>query len=146
MAKDENGDIFRVDHAVKQFFEKKMKDPAVSATLRDELDRILGQLDNFTEKDFAQVITKYEVLSPSDKRFVSAPEPFNLMFATPIGPTGNLKGFALRIYHAIILLISFQLSSSGDCSGHIRQFSKVAGIQQSTNAVCCGSDWSCLPE
>ena len=41
-----------------------------------------------------QVIEQYKMKSPITNNNLSEPVAFNLMFATSIGPTGQLKGYA----------------------------------------------------
>lgn len=51
------------------------------------------QLDNYTGKEFGDVIRKYDIRSPENNNPVTEPQIFNLMFETPIGPTGYIKGY-----------------------------------------------------
>jgi glycyl-tRNA synthetase len=43
-------------------------------------------------KDMQRLIEKYQIRSPNTKNELSEPMAFNLMFATSIGPTGQMKG------------------------------------------------------
>jgi len=43
-------------------------------------------------KDMQKLIEQYQIRSPNTKNELSEPMPFNLMFSTSIGPTGQTKG------------------------------------------------------
>ena len=45
--------------------------------------------------EFQNVIEQYKIKSPVTNNDISEPVSFNLMFATSIGPTGQLKGLAI---------------------------------------------------
>jgi glycyl-tRNA synthetase len=43
-------------------------------------------------QDMQRLIERFQIRSPNTKNELSEPMAFNLMFATPIGPTGQIKG------------------------------------------------------
>ena len=44
------------------------------------------QVEEYTQEQLGEMITKYNVVSPVNKNEVTPPQPFNLMFGTAIGP------------------------------------------------------------
>ena len=59
---------------------------------------LLLQIDNFGGPELAEIITKWNIKSPESGNDLTAPQEFNLMFDSSIGPTGHLKGYAFRLY------------------------------------------------
>lgn len=120
MVKDTaTGDIFRADHLIKAVLKERLEDDeiarreaktgfkhdaghkkgahkkhvALDDATRHEYERTLDQLDNYTGKEFGDVIRKYDIRSPENNNPVTEPQIFNLMFETAIGPTGYIKGY-----------------------------------------------------
>lgn len=117
------GDVLRADHLVKGVLEarlrgdkeargeiqgpvvedpkKRKKKGAVEAQkavkLEDsavkEYEYILAKLDDYTGPELGDLLTKHTITNPDTSNPVSAPIPFNLMFASSIGPTGQHPGF-----------------------------------------------------
>lgn len=113
MVKDvKTGECFRADHLIEgnksllkmsienfllSFFfsahlEKLLKAKDISKEKKEEIERLLPHIDNMKSADMHQVIQKYQMKSPITNNELSEPVAFNLMFATSIGPTGQLKG------------------------------------------------------
>ncbi|KAJ1921744.1 Glycine--tRNA ligase 1, mitochondrial [Mycoemilia scoparia] len=69
--------------------EAKRLDDSVVA----EYKNILAQIDNFDCDALAEIIKKYEITNPETGNPVSTPAPFNLMFESSIGPSGQLKSY-----------------------------------------------------
>lgn len=44
------------------------------------------QAEEYSQEQLGEMIVKYNVVSPVNKNEVTAPQPFNLMFGTSIGP------------------------------------------------------------
>ena len=65
------------------------------------------QLDGYSRDEMEACIRKYDMKSPSTGNDVGEPIPFNLMFPTSIGPTGQLKGF-LRPETAQGMFVNFK--------------------------------------
>lgn len=76
----------RSDH-----LEKLLEDKSLDPAKRKEIETDYARADEFSQEELTEVMKKYNVLSPEGKP-ISAPFPFNLMFSTPIGPAGDLKG------------------------------------------------------
>uniref|UniRef100_A0A1I7XZL0 Glycine--tRNA ligase n=1 Tax=Steinernema glaseri TaxID=37863 RepID=A0A1I7XZL0_9BILA len=94
MVKDvEKGDCHRADHLIKDFCEKQLQDAKTSEETRAGLTDVLAKLEGFDNKDMWAVIQKYNIKSPTTGNDLSEPVAFNMMFATQIGPTGDMKAF-----------------------------------------------------
>ncbi|KAI0075606.1 glycyl-tRNA synthetase [Panus rudis PR-1116 ss-1] len=122
MVKDlKTGDVLRADHLVKNVLEarlagdkearglaaqaqddekdKKKKKKAKSKAVKledsvvEEYEKILAQLDNFSGPELGELCRKYKITNPDTDNEVSEPQPFNLMFASSIGPTGQHPGY-----------------------------------------------------
>jgi len=76
---------------------KKKKSKVVAVELKPEekaaYEDILAKIDNFGGPELAEIITKWNIKSPESGNDLTAPQEFNLMFDSSIGPTGHLKGY-----------------------------------------------------
>lgn len=70
-----------------------MKDKKTTAEMKDEMNTVLALLDNYDQAGLAEVLKKYNVTSPLTNNDITEPVEFNLMFATQIGPAGNMPGY-----------------------------------------------------
>lgn len=70
---------------------EKRKGP-LTASKRREMQTDLAGLDEFSGPELGAKIKAYGIKSPESGNELSDPFPFNLMFATQIGPTGTLQG------------------------------------------------------
>ncbi|CAI4219546.1 unnamed protein product [Parascedosporium putredinis] len=106
MCKDpKNGEIMRADHFVEEEPEaegdkkkkKKSKGKAEVVKLDDavvqQYEEILAQIDNYNGEQLGELIVKHDLKNPATGVQPSPPIPFNLMFQTAIGPSGNLQGY-----------------------------------------------------
>lgn len=57
------------------------------------LTSLTSQVDNYKEKELTELFRKYEVKAPVTGNPVTDPVYFNLMFATSIGPGGQISGY-----------------------------------------------------
>jgi len=64
------------------------------------------KIDDYDEVELGQVMKKYAVKSPLGND-ISEPKPFNLMFGTQIGPTGQMQGY-LRPETAQGMFVNFK--------------------------------------
>eukprot|EP00898_Chlorokybus_atmophyticus_P006191 jgi/Chlat1/6573/Chrsp45S05938 len=88
-----NHNCFRADHLLKDVVEKLLAEPGLSAEKKDEYGLDLARVDEFTAEELGTRLKKYGVKAPDTKNDLTEPFPFNLMFATSIGPTGQFRGF-----------------------------------------------------
>jgi glycyl-tRNA synthetase len=95
MVKDEvTGDCHRADHLLKNFLNDILaKDAKITAQKKREILTDLASLDEFTGPELGAKIKAYNIKAPDTGNELSEPYPFNLMFATTIGPTGLVPGY-----------------------------------------------------
>ena len=77
------GVVFRVDHLIKQVFQERLE----SKEFKEKhalYTSLLNQLDNFTNKEFDDIMTTHDIKSPSGHQ-LSHCIAFNLMFGTCLG-------------------------------------------------------------
>ena len=86
-------DCFRADHLVEENLERIMADPMLTPERRRELEDMLARLEEFTPEEMGAAIVSLGLKAPETKNDLSAPYPFNLMFPTQIGPSGQQRGF-----------------------------------------------------
>eukprot|EP00923_Selenidium_pygospionis_P044538 GHVN01076973.1.p1 GENE.GHVN01076973.1~~GHVN01076973.1.p1 ORF type:complete len:589 (-),score=58.07 GHVN01076973.1:20-1786(-) len=83
----ETNEIFRADHHLKQWVEKKLLQG------EDKKYRsILSEIDNLTGEDLEIFFDENEILSPNGNK-LTPPAPINMMFETKIGPLNGEKAF-----------------------------------------------------
>lgn len=108
MVKDvKTGDCYRLDHLIKGHLEKVVSAKDCSLEKRQEIERILSQLEGFTQDEFTKVLRKFEMKAPATGNELTDPVEFNLMFSTSIGPTGLIKSF-LRPETAQGIFVNFK--------------------------------------
>uniref|UniRef100_A0A6G1SAC0 Glycine--tRNA ligase n=1 Tax=Aceria tosichella TaxID=561515 RepID=A0A6G1SAC0_9ACAR len=108
MVKDvKTGDCYRLDHLIKGHLEKVASAKDCTVEKRQEIDRILAQLEGFSQDEFTQTLRKFEMKAPATGNELTDPVEFNLMFATSIGPTGLIKSF-LRPETAQGIFVNFK--------------------------------------
>ncbi|TNN11319.1 Glycine--tRNA ligase, partial [Schistosoma japonicum] len=108
MVKDvKTGDCFRADHLVKAALEAKKNNKKTSEDEKQEIDKMLLQLDNYGADELHQIICRFNIKSPLTLNDLTEPQEFNLMFSTMIGPTGQCKGY-LRPETAQGIFVNFQ--------------------------------------
>ncbi|GJX82109.1 glycine--tRNA ligase, mitochondrial 1-like protein [Tanacetum coccineum] len=101
MVKDEKkGTCYRADHLLKDHCKDKLeKDLAISSEMAAELKHILAVLDDLSAEQLGAKIKEYGIVAPDSKNPLSDPYPFNLMFATSIGPSGMSPGTLKLTFH-----------------------------------------------
>jgi len=102
----ETGNCHRADHLLEDHLEKLLEDPKLEPEKKRQMEQDYARADEFSQEELTEVMKKYNVLSPEGKP-ITAPFPFNLMFATPIGPAGDLKGY-LRPETAQSIFVNFK--------------------------------------
>ena len=95
MVKDvKNGECRRADKLIDEHIEKVMaKKKNMKADEKEKLLKIQQDCENYTAAQIDEVITDLKIKAPDTGNALSGAVPFNLMFASDIGPTGHLKGF-----------------------------------------------------
>jgi len=108
MVKDEtNGECYRADKLVEEYCDTQLSDPNISQSISDELSDVKKRIDSFGVEGLANLITKYNILSEAGNK-LSYPYKYNLMFSTPIGPTGKITGY-LRPETAQGIFVNFKM-------------------------------------
>ncbi|GJP39286.1 hypothetical protein CLOM_g23674 [Closterium sp. NIES-68] len=99
---------YRADHLLKDHLSDLLeKDLTMAPARREEVKHVLAVLDEYGAEELDAKLKEYGVKAPDTKNDLSAPYPFNLMFATAIGPTGLLHGF-LRPETAQGIFVNFK--------------------------------------
>lgn len=94
MCKDQStGQAFRVDHLLKSEFEKLKAKLANDSSELKKLNEIIQMIETSSFSDLNEldrVIEKYNIKSPITGNKLGKVEPFNLMFKTQVGASGNV--------------------------------------------------------
>ncbi|GAM27924.1 hypothetical protein SAMD00019534_111000 [Acytostelium subglobosum LB1] len=101
------GACYRADHLLEGHIEKLLVDKTLSEEKIKEYKHILSRAGDAPQDELAEMLTKYAVKAPDNGNPISAPVPFNLMFQTQIGPTGQLQGY-LRPETAQGIFVNFK--------------------------------------
>ncbi|CAL4084888.1 unnamed protein product, partial [Meganyctiphanes norvegica] len=108
MVKDvKTGECFRLDHLIKQHFEKKMSEKKTTQEEKDIMTRKTTLLDGMTMAEMDAILKEYGMKSPLTGNDLTDAMEFNLMFPISIGPSGALKGF-LRPETAQGIFVNFK--------------------------------------
>jgi len=127
----------------------------VSAELQAEYESVVKKIDDFDEAELGQIMKKYAVKSPLGND-ITDPRPFNLMFGTQIGPTGQMQGY-LRPETAQGMFVNFKYLleyNNGKMVAFFPFLFLVSFLFSLCSldvfcsflvALCCRSDWSLFP-
>lgn len=110
MCKDmTTGNCYRADKLLEDHLEQLLETAAVKTNpkVREEYELIYRQADAFSVDELHEVIQRFGIKSPETGSELSKPFPFNLMFATSIGPEGNKRGY-LRPETAQGMFVNFK--------------------------------------
>ena len=108
MVKDtKTGECYRLDHLIKNHLEKVASEKDCSSEKRQEIERILAQLDGYNRDELASIVHRFQMKAPASGNDLTEPVEFNLMFSTSIGPTGLVKSF-LRPETAQGIFVNFK--------------------------------------
>lgn len=80
---------------------EESKDPAKI----EEMKQVLAQIDELDQHELGKVLKTYGVKSPETGNDITDPFPFNLMFETQIGPTGDYKVLLLLLLVHVAMLL-----------------------------------------
>jgi len=100
------GTCYRADHLLKDVLEAKIEE-ATDPEARRQLELTLAHLDEFGAEELGAELKKFDTKAPETGNELSDPYPFNLMFATQIGPSGMVPGF-LRPETAQGIFVNFR--------------------------------------
>lgn len=109
MVKDtKTGECYRADKLLEDVIEHKLaSDKELTTERREELRVIAAQADAYEPADLHRLFTELGIKAPATGNDLTEPFPFNLMFQTSIGPTGQLPGF-LRPETAQGMFVNFR--------------------------------------
>ncbi|KAK8791157.1 hypothetical protein WA158_005788 [Blastocystis sp. Blastoise] len=108
MVKDvKTGDCYRADKLLEAKIDELLEDITLTEEQRQELDRIRIQADSYSPEELEELFAKYDIKATITGNDLTKPYPFNLMFATNIGPEGNNQGF-LRPETAQGMFVNFK--------------------------------------
>jgi len=85
--------FFRADKLLEEVMDQKMKDTSLTSDQIKEYTLVRAQADAYSKEEIVEVFAKYDVRAPDSGNGLTEPEPFNLMFPTPIGPAGLIQGY-----------------------------------------------------
>lgn len=85
--------FFRADKLLEDVMEKKLEEKGLSEALKKEYTVVMNQADAYSSEELHALFQKYDIRSPDSGNTLTEPEPFNLMFPTPIGPAGLIQGY-----------------------------------------------------
>lgn len=103
-----SGECYRADKLLEDFIENlTLTDKAMSSERREELRVIAAQADAYDPKALHALFQQLSIKAPATGNDLTEPFPFNLMFQTSIGPSGNSLGF-LRPETAQGMFVNFR--------------------------------------
>jgi glycyl-tRNA synthetase len=90
------GECYRADKLLEDFIDRLISDPLnpVTDERKDELLAISSAADDYSQEQLGKILKDLDV-KPEDvtECKLTDPYPFNLMFATSIGPSGRQQGY-----------------------------------------------------
>ncbi|XP_063965067.1 glycine--tRNA ligase-like [Lytechinus pictus] len=108
MVKDgKTGECFRADHLIQSYLEKLIAGKKTTEEQKKDYQAVIAQLETYGKDELTELFRKYQVRSPTTNNELSDPMEFNLMFATAIGPAGNMPGY-LRPETAQGIFVNFK--------------------------------------
>mmetsp|Transcript_42529 Transcript_42529/g.95456 ORF Transcript_42529/g.95456 Transcript_42529/m.95456 type:complete len:694 (+) Transcript_42529:18-2099(+) len=85
--------FFRADKLLEDVMEEKLKEKGLSEDKVKEYTVVRNQADAYSQEEITEIFRKYDIRAPESGNKLTDPEPFNLMFPTPIGPAGLIQGY-----------------------------------------------------
>merc|ERR1719409_840199 len=85
--------FFRADKLLEDIMDAKLAEPGITEEKRTEFTTVRNQADAYSMDEIAEVFQRYQIKAPETGNDLSDPYEFNLMFPTPIGPSGLLQGY-----------------------------------------------------
>ena len=95
MVKDSKNEdkFFRADKLLEEEMENRLKVPTITEAERTQYKKDLLAADSFTGPELGAKLKEYGIKAPETGNELTDPYEFNLMFPTPIGPSGMLQGY-----------------------------------------------------
>lgn len=110
MVKDAvTGSCYRADHLLRDHLVSLLQDTNADLTQgqREEIEALRERLDELSQQEMDEMLNKYGAKAPETSNALTPAYPFNLMFATQIGPSGLLPGY-LRPETAQGIFVNFK--------------------------------------
>ncbi|KAG5464232.1 hypothetical protein LSCM1_00413 [Leishmania martiniquensis] len=107
------GECIRADKFLEEWSEAQIAKDGITAEQRDEFLHLLHDAAGMNPTQIKAVLEKHDIKSPKGNPF-SEPFPFNLMFATHIGPEGDRLGYMRPELAQGIILNFKRLMDSGN--------------------------------
>uniref|UniRef100_A0A7S1TEB7 Glycine--tRNA ligase n=1 Tax=Compsopogon caeruleus TaxID=31354 RepID=A0A7S1TEB7_9RHOD len=101
------GDGFRADHLLEDHLRKVVEDRTISGEQREKAAALAERADDLSAEEMDHALKEWTVKAPDTGNDLSNAYPFNLMFATSIGPTGLVPGY-LRPETAQGIFVNFK--------------------------------------
>jgi glycyl-tRNA synthetase len=73
--------------------DKLLEDVSLSSAQKADLNIVRNNAGNFNAVEMKDAFARFALKSPDTGNALCDPFPYNLMFATSIGPTGKLPGY-----------------------------------------------------
>jgi glycyl-tRNA synthetase len=99
--------FYRADKLLEEVMEARMAAAGVTPEQKIEFEKVKAQADAYSKEQIWAVFQQYAIKAPETGADLTEPEEFNLMFGTPIGPTGLIHGY-LRPETAQGIFINFK--------------------------------------
>jgi len=95
MVKDSKNEekFFRADKLLEEEMENRLKLPTITEAERTQYNKDLLAADSFSREELGAKLKEYGIKAPETGNELTDPYEFNLMFPTPIGPSGLLQGY-----------------------------------------------------
>eukprot|EP01129_Flabellula_baltica_P007188 TRINITY_DN2765_c0_g1_i1.p1 TRINITY_DN2765_c0_g1~~TRINITY_DN2765_c0_g1_i1.p1 ORF type:complete len:611 (+),score=182.83 TRINITY_DN2765_c0_g1_i1:24-1856(+) len=84
---------FRADHLLEDKIEELLENPKLTEEERQKLQHDFARADDYSCEELGEKLKEYGIKSPETGNDLTDPFPFNLMFKTSIGPTGDRVGY-----------------------------------------------------
>lgn len=108
MVKDELDDrCWRADKLLEESMKEIINNKDSTEEIKEECLKIKGLADTYDAEKLHEIFQRFNIKCPGSDRTLSFPQPFNLMFATSIGPSGRQRGF-LRPETAQGIFVNFK--------------------------------------
>mmetsp|Transcript_131077 Transcript_131077/g.261536 ORF Transcript_131077/g.261536 Transcript_131077/m.261536 type:complete len:628 (+) Transcript_131077:59-1942(+) len=85
--------FFRADKLLEDVMDEKLKEKDITSEQKKEYNVVRSQADAYSKEEIWEVFKKYNIRAPESGNALTEPEPFNLMFPVPIGPSGMIQGY-----------------------------------------------------